>query len=294
MLLLRHTQTASAPRRSRRGGIWLSGFLLLFTAAHQWWRQASYVLLRDFAIRETESALAHTPFVTSTHFVVYYPPGQKAGANLVMHIANRALPFEENNLGEFPAHRLVIVVYADQQAMNQAVGLPRQDNNIGYQYHGIIDVLSPKAWLGKGHAANATFQSEGPVPHELGHELLNLKANGRYPNWFNEGVAQYEDFQVSGYQWITRNNSLTGPLYSMNALNTAFYQLPHQSRAYREGLALVQYLVTLRGRTGFHQFLDDIAGGQSFNQALSKVYHLTNQTALFQAWHQSLNPGTKP
>ncbi|MCY0898587.1 MAG: hypothetical protein OWU33_06550 [Firmicutes bacterium] len=249
----------------------------------------TYVISRTVDIRLTEWRLRNWPVLQNHAFRVYYPPGQQREATLVLSIATQALPFEEKNLDEYPHHPLVIVVYPTEAAINHAVGEAPDIDNIGYEYDGIIDILSPKAWLGTSRAAVNTFRLDGPVPHELGHALLDLKADQDYPHWFNEGVAQYEDYRVTGYQWITPTNALTGPLYSMAQLgNATFYDLPNQSRAYREGLAMVEYLETVHGHGAFLRLLNALAEDVPFYRALDRVYHLGTPQALFDAWHRTV------
>lgn len=257
-------------------------------------QRAIYVGLRSFSLAENRLSHAHWPQVASSHFRVYYPSGQSAEAHLVLAALNQALPGEERNLAEYPTHPLSVILYASQQSMNRAVGEAPNANNIGYEYGGIIDILSPSAWLGDNQQAFKKFLHQGPASHELGHALLDLKANQNYPHWFNEGVAQYENYQDTGYQWLTTTNALTGPLYTMTQLgNRTFYQLPNQSRAYRQALALVTYLEQIHGHAIFVQFLNRLAEGQTFQEALDRVYHLPSEKALFSAWQHTMNNQTR-
>ncbi|MCL5115750.1 MAG: hypothetical protein M1272_01170 [Firmicutes bacterium] len=275
---------------SRRKPFWLFGLFVLGSLlglAHQPIEHTFYVAARDADIAATEVRLSGWPTLQNAHFRVYYPPGQAREASWVLTSATQALPYEEQNLTEVPQHRLTIVVYSTQAAMNASVGLPADANNIGYDYNGVMDILSPEAWIGTDAEAKKAFLTQGPVPHELGHALLNLKANANYPNWFNEGVAQYEDMKVTGYQWITPTNSLTGPLYTMSQLDHSFYELPNQSLAYRQGLALVSYLETVHGEKAFQAFLGQLTRGESFSTALRHVYHLSSTEALFSAWQET-------
>ncbi len=225
----------------------------------------------------------------SSHFDVYYPPGEERSAQLVLRILRSSLPFEERNLNQFNPGRLTVVVYPSLSAMNQATGEPAHANNIGYDYHGVIDILSPSTWRGTGAGAFHGFAQQGPVPHELGHALLDLKAGMNYPAWFNEGVAQYEDYRLTGYEWLTPTNALTGRLYSMAQLDGNFYGLSNQSLAYREGFSLVQYLETVKGHQTFVRFLDQLSHGIPFNQALVSIYHFPSPAALYHAWRLALD-----
>lgn len=293
------TQVPARRANLRRPPFWSVAALVALglAASIAWgWRplaRLAYVADRAVNIRLTAWDLRHWPKVENAAFRVYYPPGEADVARTVLGIATHALPFEEQNLDEFPRHQLLVVVYPTEAALDQAVGEPPDLANIGYDYDGVIDILSPKAWLGSGPEALAAFRKDGPVPHELGHALLDLKADQNYPHWFNEGVAQYEDYRVTGYQWITPTNSLRGPLYSMAQLsNATFYSLPDQSRAYREGLALVEYLEGIKGHHAFLAFLHALQDDVPFNQALSQVYHFSSPDALFHAWLRTL--GRRP
>lgn len=247
-------------------------------------RQA-YAIMRQYFIWRTARHLSGFDRLTGTHFIVLYPPGYHKDARLVEQVAEAAWPIETRDLSVYPSGRILIVVWPSEKAMNHAVSVPAQDNDIGFDYQGVIDVLAPSSWLGASPAASQQYRRQGPVAHELGHELLNFKADGNYPDWFNEGVAQYEDWRVTGYQWLTRNNYLSGPLYPPGELTRHFYTLPHQSRAYRESLALVQYLVASHGLATFDRFLARLGDNQSFDQALQRTYRLSDTQALFQAWH---------
>ncbi len=254
-------------------------------------KHGAYVTARAAAITEAHLKLAGWPMLKTAHFWVYYRPGQKSQAKLVLKALQQALPFEESNLNESLHHPLSVALYPTALSMNRAVGEPGSADNIGYEYDGIIDILSPSAWLGSNSASIRAFLKQGPAAHELGHALLDLKADMNYPHWFNEGVAQYLDYRVTGYQWLTPSNALTGPLYSMAQLNNNFYSLANQSRAYREGLGLVEYLETVHGHNAFTRFLNQLAQGTSFSQALSRDYHFSTENALFQAWQSSLTQG---
>ncbi len=288
MLQKQPITTVPGPTKRHRG-FWLSAsFLLLLIPWHHAILRSAYRLGQNIDVAKTRATLAHWPQITTPHFRLYYPPGERTQAEWTLAALKRALSKEEANLQEIPPNRLTVVLYASQAAMNRAVGINASANNIGYDYEGVIDILSPSAWMANTPSARSRYLASGPAPHELGHALLNLKAQGNYPNWFNEGVAQYEDWRSTGYLWLTRSNSLKGRLYSMEELTKNFYGLPNQSLAYREGFSLVQYLEQSQGQHAFHRFLDDLQGGQSFSEALTHVYHLSSPAALFKAWQTAL------
>ena len=231
------------------------------------------------------------PEVTAGPFHVVYPPGHGATAVLVLQDLQRDYPVERASLGATLSTPLLVVIYPTPASLNTSAGLPPAANNIGLYDAGTIRIDLPRAWIPHG-SWRPTFQAEGPVAHELGHALLDRVGHENYPAWFNEGVAQWEDYRATGYQWLTASNQMGhgGGLYSWRALNENFYTLPHQSLAYREGLKLVQYLVSPRygGPPRFRQFVHALAGVASFAATMRAIYHM-RPDALYQAWRRSLS-----
>lgn len=229
--------------------------------------------------------------MTFAHFVVLYPPGQAQAAKRVGRMAEQALIRETRDMGVSPPQKIPLILFKSPSALNVSVGFPAYENNIGLYWLGTIEVLSPQNWPADAASAGQSYANAGPVPHELAHALLAFKAMGRYPDWFNEGVAQFEDWRLTGYQWLTTTNSWSHPVYSAAQLTRNFYGLPNQSMAYREGLAQVQYLVSLKGMAGYRQFLNLLSHGDGFNQALKQEYGFSNQSVLWEHWdHSRLGP----
>lgn len=286
-------QKPAAYRRSGIGALTVAaGVLILAADVHPLIAHAGYVMWRRASVALTRFSYRTWPRLDAAHFTIYYPRGQGREAQTVKHALEQALPREEHSLGIQLTHSIPVVLYTSAARMNQSVGESPAVNNIGYDYRGVIDLLSPSAWLGTSPTALHTFLLQGPTAHELGHALLNLKADMNYPAWFNEGVAQYEDLKVTGWEWITPTNRLTGPLYSLAELDQNFYGLANQSRAYRQGLALVQFLVHQRGPASFRIFLNRLGRGQAFNSALRAQYHFSSPEALYRVWRGSLHPET--
>ena len=272
---------------------WWVALIVLILGASIWVRtpieRLLYGAYRQGLIWQTEWHLSGDHQVGAPHFVVYYPPGHRNGAEEILQLASRAYSGEITNLGIHPQGRLVIALYSTQAALNRAVGLSPHQNNIGFYWHGVIDVLGPNGLSHSLGVAHNSYPVDGPVPHELGHALLNLGADGNYPAWFNEGIAQWEDYQQTGYQWLTPHNYLgRGPLYSYRALSHHFYQLPHQSLAYREGFGLVGYLAHLGGANTLPAFIQVLGEGTSFNTAVRTTYGAPIQI-VFARWQKSLH-----
>lgn len=272
----------SHAHRSVMGGVLaaIAAFGIYITAT------GTYPVLRGVAVAAERVSVLSDASVSGPLMTVLYPPHQRQVAQVVLTEAERDYRLESQNLRVSLTHPLYIIIYPTIPALNRASGLPPQDLNIGLYDAGTIRLAEPTAWIHR-QPWEPTFAAEGPVAHELGHALLDAVANGNYPPWFNEGVAQYEDFKATGFLWITAHNSLQGPLYSINQLTRHFYALQHPSLAYREGLALVEYMIDWRGLAYFQHFLQILGHGPRFNQALLHLYGVS-PSQLYARWTQSL------
>jgi hypothetical protein len=95
-------------------------------------------------------------------------------------------------------------------------------------------------------------------------------ARGNYTRWFTEGLAQYVEYKVNNYEWVTANNRLAGKLYSMNELDGDFDGLSNQALAYRQSLAAVRYIAEVHGEAKLSQVLGYLKAGEKVNKAIEK------------------------
>lgn len=254
-------------------------------------QRVGYAVYRQTFIWRTEWHLRNDHRIASAQFLVLYPKGHATSAREILQLAEKADAGETVSLGVHPQSPLVIVLYPNQAALNQAVGLSSDQNNIGFYWHGVIAVLGPGGLNQAIGTPPSSYAVDGPVDHELGHALLNWAADGNYPAWFNEGIAQWEDYRQTGYQWLTPHNYLrSDSLYPYSALSSHFYALPHQSLAYREGFALIQYLVHIKGTQSLRSLVGTLRSGTPFALAVKNTYGFPVHT-LFAHWQKSLrNP----
>ncbi len=277
----------ASSRKARNVGVLLLTSLLVVSL---WmpFRRGLYDAARGVQAFRQEAALQGYRTDVTKHFTIYYTKSESAAVPLVAHLAKTAYAMESRDLQVTVRTPIPIVIEPSERAMNRSVGLPALENDLGLYWEGVVRVLGPRAWLGQGPLVNREYARSGPVPHEIGHALLNLKAQGNYPAWFNEGVAQWEDWHVTGYQWLTARNSLRGHLYSMHQLLDGFYRLPNQSLAYREGLSLVRFLRDHGRASTWTNFLQALGRGTPFPLALRAVYGYQTPFTLYSAWTKHL------
>lgn len=226
--------------------------------------------------------------LTSEHFFVKYMPEDRGEAELVLETAEKFYQPITEDFGYTPRGRIPIILYSTKQELNQSFGWDASESAMGVYWAGVIRVLSPGAWVAETEAdrVREVFVSSGPVAHELTHLMVDYLTGGNYPRWFTEGVAQYEEYKLTGFTLSKPEDSLKPPLYSMQELSRDFDNLADQTRAYSQSLAAVQYIVSQYGDDALAGLIKELGLGCSFSQAAEKVLQLddTQFEARWQSW----------
>jgi len=225
-----------------------------------------YPLIRQLAQARQDYQTRNMEFCETPHFIIKYSEPDADVVELVAKAAEKAYQPVTRALDYSPPPKTIIVIYPNKQAMNKVFGWSGSQSAMGVYWGGVIQVLSPHDWLKNMTAAE--FIHSGPIVHEFTHLVFDYRTDGNYPRWFTEGLAQYVEYQVNGYEWRTASNSLTGNLYSMSELDDNFDRLPDQSLAYRESLAAVRYIATEYGEDKLRQLLGDLESGRNIKQAV--------------------------
>lgn len=214
--------------------------------------------------------------MTSEHFYVKYKPEDRAEAELVLETAERFYRPVTGDFGFTPRARIPIILYSSREELNISFGWEAKESAMGVYWAGAIRVLSPTAWVmdTEPDRVKETFISSGPMAHELTHLMVDYLTGGNYPRWFTEGVAQYEEYKLTGFEFNDTAGSLRQPLYSMKELTADFDDLPNQSLAYRESLAAVRYIVHQYGEAALYDLIKELGAGKDFSQAMKKVMDL--------------------
>lgn len=214
----------------------------------------------------------------TSHFIIKYTSSDADVAPLVAETAEAAYQSVTGILGYAPAGKTLVLIYPDQEGMKQVFGWGGGSANaMGAYWGGVIEVLSPRAMAESYGAANeippaAEFARSGPMVHEFTHLVLDHMTRGNYSRWFTEGLAQYLEYRVNGYQWCTAGNDLTkGNLYTMGQLDRDFDSLAKPDLAYRQSLAAIRYLVEKFGSSALDQVIDRLKRGIPLEQAISRT-----------------------
>ena len=146
-------------------------------------KQAIYPLIRDIGTRGMDK-------VETANFIINYEHGDARSAAIVAAAAEEAYNNVIAALGYKPAKKTLVIIYANKKEMVKAFGQLGSEGAMGVYWGGVIQVLSPYAWLKPGQTAT-DYKTTGPMVHEFTHLVFDYMTNGNYPRWFTEGLAQY-------------------------------------------------------------------------------------------------------
>lgn len=219
------------------------------------------------------------------HFVVKYTQADADVVAMVAQAAEEAYRPVTDILGYVPKDKGVLVIYPDKRQLNQVFGWSSSESAMGVYYGGIIQVLSPRVWL-KDASSDREFVQTGPVLHEYTHLVFDYMTNGNYSRWFTEGLAQYLEYKVNGYEWLTKDNRLDGKLYSMAEMDGNFDDLNNKSLAYRQSLAAIRYIAEVQGDDKLRSIISDLTRGIPLEKAISSNLRMsyTEYDHAWRAW----------
>lgn len=206
----------------------------------------------------------------SPHFTMWYTPSDEAVVDMVLETAESAYQPVTAFFRRTIPQRVPLILHASRDELRQAMGWRNDKSAVGVYWQGTIRLLSPSVWINAADHDQLciAYQRLNPTAHELTHYFLDYVADGNYPHWFSEGLAQWVEYNQTGYLWIEPQSSLRQELYSYDDLQRRFDQLTNQPLAYRESYLLVAYLVEQFGRDHLQNLVDRLAQGESFDEAI--------------------------
>lgn len=225
---------------------------------------------------------------------IYHRDGAADEARVVADLVRRHAGRLASDLDAPVPGPVTLVITPSRDEMVGFLGARYGANALGAYWHGVVWVLSPGEWISPhGPGWERRFEVEGPVVHELAHQVMDERAAGNLPAWWDEGVAQYVEYRRTGFQWIEAANRLDGETYSLADLMDRFDNLPNEALAYREVFLLVRYLAETYGPDAIPRVNDRLAAGQSGRQALAAETGLDpgRLERAWQAWLAGMGQG---
>ncbi|MDD2572896.1 MAG: peptidase MA family metallohydrolase [Bacillota bacterium] len=210
-------------------------------------------LTTGYTVKETED------------FVIRFSAGDVGVVGRVEDQAKRQLNQVSEYFGYKPGKKIYLTVYHDRDYLQKGLRLPCRGTTLGAYYAGTISVLSPNVWGDEGDEAE-----EGLYIHELTHLIMADMAGGNYPMWFTEGMALYQEYLNTGFEWGKEYIFRRMP-YSLDELTDNFAGLD-QYLAYKQSFLLVKTLVEREGRDKTLELFQALKENTPFDEAFRKVF----------------------
>jgi hypothetical protein len=231
-----------------------------------------YIMFREVVKLSIMVKTSGWETLESDNILVRYRPGEEQNAKLVLETAEH---FQEQVMDEYHLKlnkKLPVILYSTREELNASFGWPANESAMGVYWGGTIRVLSPEEWITYDNyqEKETVFQSSGPVVHEIMHLVIDYRTKGNYPRWFTEGLAQYEEYRLTGFRFNDPAGDLRQKLYPLERMDRDFDSLPNQSLAYRQSLSAVEYIIEVYGKEKLHTIINDLSRGRSFSDSLQR------------------------
>lgn len=190
-------------------------------------------------------------------------------------LADRAWARVTADLGGAPAGPIIVVLAPTSEAFNQfqPSGDPLPDWAVGVAYPSMMTMV-----IRSYHVAGTSRQDVGAIlVHELTHLVLGARFGAQpIPFWLHEGLAMYEAGEWDpGHEWDLVRVVLANRVPSLDALTASGNSEADARAAYALSEALVGHMIATYGPESFGDFVDQLAEGRPFEDALTRAFGVT-------------------
>lgn len=213
---------------------------------------------KTFNIRETKN------------FIIRYETEDKEVIDLVAKAAENKYQEVNEVFNYSPKEKSIIIVYNDPQKLMENSNLNQGKPPMGVYYASTIQIINPRYWISEDQDMEDIFINEGPMVHEYTHLVVDDIAKGNYPLWFTEGLALYQEYLQTGYEWGKDLRYPEKP-YSVDKLTKNFGDLD-EILAYKRSFQLVKGLAEREGLESLSQLLRELNKGRTFEEAHKRVF----------------------
>lgn len=183
-------------------------------------------------------------------------------------LASRALDRIAADLGVQPDGMITVVLAPDAEAFNQfqPPDRPLPDWAVGVAYPRAMTMV-----IRSYHVPGTPRQDMATIfVHELTHLVLGAKFGEQpVPFWLHEGLAMYEAGEWNpGHEWDLVRAVVANRVPPLDQVTAIGRSEGDARTAYALSEALVGHMIATYGREGFSEFVNRLAEGQSFEDAL--------------------------
>ncbi|SHE99430.1 peptidase MA family metallohydrolase [Desulforamulus putei] len=276
-------QNTDAAGMHRFLGITLAAFIVLaafFVKLPNAVRSAAYTVFREGLKQKALWTTRHMETLNGEHFIVRYTEGNEADAQLVLAAAEKFYSPIAEKYGYAGRSKIPVIVYPSRAELNRNFGWQANESAMGVYWTGVIRVLSPNVWVTEEdpHFYREEFMNAGPMAHEFTHLVVDYVTAGNYTRWFTEGIAQYEEYKLTGFEFQDMEASLDQPLYRLDEMDMYFDNLPNQPLAYRQSYLAVRYVAEVYGEASIKNILKSLAQNNKIDRAIPEVLGVKMET----------------
>ncbi|MDI6705020.1 MAG: peptidase MA family metallohydrolase [Bacillota bacterium] len=177
--------------------------------------------------------------------------------------AERQLALAADYFGYQPKDKITIIVYPNKEDLEKGLRLSSGGTTLGAYYAGTISIISPKKWGIEGQEAE-----KGLYLHELTHLIMDDMAGGNYPVWFTEGLALYQEYLATGFEW-GKDYIFKEQPYTVRELTLQFNKLD-QFLAYKQSFLIVKEIMERSSIEEVLALFQLLKKGQAFETAFAR------------------------
>jgi hypothetical protein len=205
------------------------------------------------------------------HFLIKYGEVNRDNAPIVAEAAEEIYEPVVRMFNFEPSKPTMVVMYPDSASLAEAFGWDRAERAMGVYWAGTIRILNPDEWIIEGDKRQ-TFIREGPMAHEFAHLLVDCLTLGNYPRWYTEGVAQYVEKKITGFELFNpaKYNNQSVEYYDFATLEQNFDQLV-QGIAYGQSLQATELIAERYGEDKVFAILGYLGQGYDMKESFAKA-----------------------
>ncbi|CFX00341.1 Uncharacterized [Syntrophomonas zehnderi OL-4] len=228
-------------------------------------RQLWQNFFRFMVGQETKLSTAQLNELKTEHYTVKFSERDSDYVHLVADTAETAYDLVSREMNWQTGQKTTIIIYPDSQSLAKSFGWDKDDKAMGVYWGGTIRILSPREWL-KQPYDQEEFLKNGPMVHEFVHLMVDEKTRGNYNRWWTEGVAQYVEKKLTGFEFKTSAAGQPDSMYTLEELAKNFDRL-NQQAAYWESLKAVEYIAEKYGEESIYVIMDYLGKGYTMEKA---------------------------
>ncbi|MFZ5646851.1 MAG: peptidase MA family metallohydrolase [Bacillota bacterium] len=233
-------------------------------------RGYTYELYREIAGAHMNFRNRDLPSLEGKNVRVIYRREDAGYAPIVLEASEKFYRPVVEKYGLDYSEKVTVVVYPTREELNASFGWPASESAMGVYWAGVIRVLSPASWA-EGDSMKEireNFINAGPMAHELTHLAVDYATRGNCPRWFTEGLAQLEEYRLTGFRFSYQSGSDRNGFYSLKEMDGNFDDLADQALAYREALSAVEYIDSVYGEEKLLEIVSLLGSGRGMGQSL--------------------------